>query len=133
MPSTPYDAKGLLKAAIRNDNPVIFVEHKVLYSGVMGPVPEEDYVIPLGVADVKKTGTDVTIVAYSRLLHLAMDAALELEKQGISAEVIDPRTLAPLDARTIAESVRKTGRLVSISEGFTRCGMAGEIVRQTTE
>jgi 2-oxoisovalerate dehydrogenase E1 component len=133
MPSTPYDAKGLLKAAIRDDNPIIFIEHKVLYSGVMGPVPEEDYTIPLGVADVKKEGKDVTVVAYSRLLHFAMDAALELEKEGISVEVIDPRTLAPLDAETIANSVKKTGRLVTVSEGYTRCGVGNEIVRQVSE
>jgi len=133
MPSTPYDAKGLLKSAIRDDNPVIFIEHKVLYSGVMGPVPTEEYTIPLGVADVKKEGSDVTIVAYCRLLHCAMDAALELEKEGISAEVIDPRTLAPLDAETIANSVRKTGRLVTISEGYTRCGVGNEIVRRVSE
>ncbi|MCE5198567.1 MAG: dehydrogenase E1 component subunit alpha/beta [Armatimonadota bacterium] len=133
MPSTPYDAKGLLKAAIRDDNPVIFIEHKVLYSGVMGPVPEEEYIIPLGVADVKKEGKDATIVAYSRMLHFAMDAALELEKEGISVEVIDPRTLAPLDVETIAQSVKKTGRLISVSEAFTRCGVAGEIVRQVSE
>jgi pyruvate/2-oxoglutarate/acetoin dehydrogenase E1 component len=123
MPSTPYDAKGLLKAAIRDDNPVIFIEHKVLYSGVMGPVPQEDYIIPLGVADVKREGTDATVVAYSRMLHFALDAALELEKDGISAEVIDPRTLNPLDVETIAASVRKTGRLITVSEGYPRCGL----------
>ncbi len=133
MPSTPYDAKGLLKAAIRDDNPVIFLEHKVLYSGVMGPVPEDDYIIPLGVADIKKAGTDVTVVAYSRMLHFAMDAALELEKEGVSVEVIDPRTLAPLDVETIANSVKKTGRLVCVSEGYTRCGVGTEIIRQVSE
>lgn len=133
MPSTPYDAKGLLKAAIRDDNPVIFIEHKVLYSGAMGPVPSEDYIIPLGVADIKKEGRDATVVAYSRQLHFAMDAALELESDGISVEVIDPRTLAPLDVKTIAESVRKTGRLITVSEGYTRCGVGSEIVRAVME
>ncbi len=130
MPSTPYDAKGLLKAAIRNDNPILFIEHKVLYSGVMGPVPDGDYIVPIGVADIKKRGTDATIVSYSRMLHFAMDAALELEKEGINAEVIDPRTLNPLDIKTIAESVRKTGRLITVSEGYPRCGVGAEITRQ---
>ena len=133
MPSTPYDAKGLLKAAIRDDNPVIFIEHKVLYSGVMGPVPTDDYIIPLGVADIKREGTDATIVAYSRQLHFAMDAALELEKEGISVEVIDPRTLKPLDVETIANSVKKTGRLITVSEGFVRCGIGAEIIRDVSE
>lgn len=133
MPSTPYDVKGLLKASIRDDNPVLFIEHKVLYSGVMGPVPDEDYIIPLGVADIKREGTDVTLVAYSRMLHFAMAAAEELAKEGISCEVIDPRTLNPLDAGCIAKSVRKTGKLITVSEGFPRCGVAGEIVRQVME
>lgn len=133
MPSTPYDAKGLLKSAIRDDNPVLFIEHKVLYSGVMGPVPDGDYTIPLGVADIKHPGKDATIVAYSRMLHFALDAALELEKQGISVEVIDPRTLNPLDIDTIAASVRKTGRIITVSEGYPRCGVGAEIVRQVME
>ena len=133
MPSTPYDAKGLLKASIRDDNPVIFIEHKVLYSGVMGPVPDEDYIVPLGVADIKKEGRDATVVAYSRQLHFAMDAALELELDGYSVEVIDPRTLAPLDVETIAKSVRKTGRLITVSEGYPRCGVGSEIVRQVMQ
>lgn len=133
MPSTPYDAKGLLKASIRDDNPVLFIEHKVLYSAVMGPVPEGDYTIPLGVADIKREGKDATVVAYCRMLHFALDAAAELEKEGISVEVIDPRTLNPLDIETIANSVRKTGRLISVSEGFTRCGVATEIVKQVMD
>lgn len=133
MPSTPYDAKGLLKASIRDDNPVIFIEHKVLYSGVMGPVPSEEYIIPIGVADVKREGTDATIVAYSRMLHFALDAALELENEGINVEVIDPRTLKPLDVETIANSVRKTGRLITVSEGYPRCGLGPEIVREVME
>ena len=133
MPSTPYDAKGLLKAAIRDDNPVIFIEHKVLYSGVMGPVPTEEYIIPLGVADIKREGSDATIVAYCRMLHFALDAAFELAEEGINVEVIDPRTLNPFDAETIANSVRKTGRLITVSEGYPRCGLGPEIVRQVSE
>jgi pyruvate/2-oxoglutarate/acetoin dehydrogenase E1 component len=133
MPSTPYDAKGLLKASIRDDNPVLFIEHKVMYSGVMGPVPDDDYIIPLGVADIKREGTDATIVAYCRMLHFALDAAEKLAAEGINVEVIDPRTLNPLDAECIAKSVRKTGKLITVSEGYPRCGVAGEIVRQTIE
>ena len=133
MPSTPYDAKGLLKAAIRDDNPVIFIEHKVLYSGVLGPVPAEDYIIPLGVADIKREGTDATIFAYCRMLHFALDAAMELEKEGISVEVVDPRTLNPLDVETIANSVKKTGRLITVSEGYPRCGIGPEIARRVSE
>lgn len=134
MPSTPYDAKGLLKASIRDENPVLFIEHKILYSGVQGPVPEEDYIIPLGVADIKRPGNDVTIISYSRMIHFALDAALELEeKHGLDAEVIDPRTLNPLDVKCPAESVKKTGRLIVVSEGFPKCGVAGEIARQILE
>ena len=133
MPSTPYDAKGLLKAAIRDDNPVLFIEHKVMYSSVYGPVPDDDYIIPLGVADIKREGTDATIVAYCRMLHFAMDAAEKLAAEGINVEVIDPRTLNPLDIDCLAKSVRKTGRLITVSEGFPRCGVAGEIVRQVME
>lgn len=134
MPSTPFDAKGLLKSAVRNENPVVFLEHKLLYSGVMGPVPDEDYVLPIGVADIKKTGKDLTLVAYNRQLHHALDAAFLLEeREGIQAEVIDPRTLKPLDVQTIAESVRKTGRLVIVSEGFPICGVAGEVMRQVID
>jgi pyruvate/2-oxoglutarate/acetoin dehydrogenase E1 component/TPP-dependent pyruvate/acetoin dehydrogenase alpha subunit len=133
MPSTPFDAKGLLKASIRNDNPVLFIEHKVLYSGVMGPVPDEDYVLPIGVADIKREGSDATVVAYSRMLHFAMDAADRLSQEGIEVEVIDPRTLNPLDVETIAKSVRKTGRLITVSEGYPRCGVGPEIARQVFE
>ncbi|MGD9405859.1 MAG: dehydrogenase E1 component subunit alpha/beta, partial [Anaerolineae bacterium] len=109
MPSTPFDAKGLLKAAIRDDNPVMFIEHKMLY-GVEGCVPDEDYVIPFGVADVKRSGSDVTVVTYSRMVHRALEAAERLAEEGISVEVIDLRTLKPLDMETIAASVKKTGR-----------------------
>lgn len=133
MPATPFDAKGLLKAAIRSENPVVFLEHKLLYSGAMGPVPSEDYVLPIGVADVKREGKDVTLVAYSRQLYFALAAARQLAEQGIDCEVIDPRSLKPLDAACIANSVRKTGRLVVVSEGFPMCGVAMEIARQTME
>ena len=130
MPSTPYDAKGLLKAAIRSDNPVVFIEHKATY-GQLGAVPEGDYIIPLGVADVKRQGKDATIVSYSRMAMWSLDAAKELaEKHGVEAEVIDVRTLKPLDIKTIAESVRKTGRLVTVSEGFGTCGAGREIAGQ---
>ncbi len=129
MPSTPYDAKGLLKAAIRSDNPVVFIEHKATY-GQVGAVPAGDYIIPLGKADIKKEGKDVTIVSYSRMAMFALEAAYELEKQGISAEVVDIRTIKPLDIKTIADSVRKTGRIITVSEGFMMCGTGAEIVRQ---
>ncbi len=130
MPSTPYDAKGLLKAAIRSDNPVVFIEHKATY-GQLGAVPEDDYIIPLGVADIKKPGKDVSIVSYSRMAMWSLEAAKILAAQyGIDAEVIDVRTLKPLDIGTIAESVRKTGRLITVSEGFGTCGAGREITCQ---
>ena len=127
MPSTPYDAKGLLKAAIRSDNPVVFIEHKATY-GQVGPVPLGDYIIPLGVADVKRQGKDATIVSYSRMAMWALKAAKILaEKHGIDAEVIDLRTLKPMDIKTVAQSVKKTGRLITVSEGFCTCGAGREI------
>ncbi len=126
QPSTPYDAKGLLKAAIRDDNPVIFLEHKLLYN-TTGPVPEEEYVLPLGVADVKRPGHDVTVVATSRMVLLALQAAEELARQGIDVEVIDPRTLKPLDMETIVRSVQKTGRLVVVNEGHRSGGFTAEV------
>jgi 2-oxoisovalerate dehydrogenase E1 component len=133
MPSTPYDAKGLLKAAIRSDNPVVFIEHKATY-GQQGPVPEGDYIIPLGVADIKKQGEDATIVSYSRMAMRSLEAAKMLaEQHGINAEVIDVRTLKPLDIKTIAESVRKTGRLITVSEGFCTCGVGREITCKLME
>ena len=133
MPSTPYDAKGLLKAAIRSDNPVVFIEHKAIY-GQLGAVPKTDYIIPLGVADIKKTGSDVTIVSYSRMAMWALDAAKILaDKYRIDAEVIDLRTLKPMDVDTVAESVRKTGRLVTVSEGFCTCGAGREITGRLME
>lgn len=127
MPSTPYDAKGLLKSAIRMDDPVLFIEHKLLYM-TKGLVPDEEYTLPFGVANIKHRGGDVTIVANSRMVLFALEAAAELEKEGISAEVIDPRTLVPLDEAAILESVHKTNRLVVVNEGVERCGWAAEVV-----
>ncbi|MDI7276143.1 MAG: pyruvate dehydrogenase complex E1 component subunit beta [Anaerolineae bacterium] len=132
MPSTPYDAKGLLKASIRDDNPVMFIEHKMLY-GVSGPVPEEEYVIPLGVADVKREGRDVTLVTYSRMVYRALEAAEKLAEEGISVEVIDLRTLKPLDLEAIVASVRKTGRLVGVTEAYRTGSFLGEIFTLVNE
>ena len=125
-PATPYDAKGLLKTAIRMDDPVLFIEHKLLYL-TTGHVPTEEYTIPFGVAEVKTIGDDVTIVANSLMVSFALEAAAELQKEGISAEVIDPRTLVPLDEDTILESVQKTNRLVVVNEGVERCGWGAEL------
>jgi pyruvate dehydrogenase E1 component beta subunit len=128
VPSTPYDAKGLLKAAIREDNPVIFLEHKLmLLSKDEGDVPKDEYIVPLGTADVKREGKDVTIVAIGIMVKEALSAADKLLKKGISVEVIDPRTLIPLDKKTIIESVKKTGRLVIIDEEPITGSAAGEI------
>jgi 2-oxoisovalerate dehydrogenase E1 component len=133
MPSTPYDAKGLLKAAIHSDNPVVFIEHKATY-GQLGALPSGDYIIPLGVADIKRKGTDATIVSYSRMAMWSLDAAKILaEKHGINVEVIDLRTLKPMDIGTVAQSVRKTGRLVTVSEGFCICGAGREITGRFIE
>jgi pyruvate dehydrogenase E1 component beta subunit len=126
IPSTPHDAKGLLKTAIRLDDPVFFIEHKMLYM-TKGVVPDGEYTIPFGVADIKRRGDDVTIVATARMVLLALEAAAELERDGISVEVIDPRTLVPLDEETILESVGKTNRLVIVNEGVERCGWAAEL------
>jgi 2-oxoisovalerate dehydrogenase E1 component len=131
-PSTPYDAKGLLASAIRDDNPVIFLEHKALYA-VKGAVPAEAYAIPLGKADVKRVGTDVTVVATQAMVARALGAATELEKEGISVEVIDPRTLVPLDEVTLLASVRKTHRLVIAHEAVTRCGFGAELAALVAE
>ena len=128
MPSTPYDAKGLLKAAIRSDNPVVFIEHKATY-GQMGAVPENEYIIPLGKADIKREGSDVTIVSYSRMVMFALEAAKKLAEEGISAEVIDLRTIKPMDIDTVAASVKKTGRLITACESFCMCGVGSEITR----
>lgn len=126
VPSTPYDAKGLLKTAIRNDNPVIFCEHKLLYP-IVGPVPEEDYTIPFGVADLKREGTDVTIIATLYMVHKSLNAAEALQKEGINVEVVDPRTLVPLDKETILNSVKKTGRVVIVTEDCKTAGVSAEI------
>lgn len=126
QPSTPYDAKGLLKTAIRDDNPVMFIEHKMLYL-VQGPVPEEEYLIPFGQADIKRAGNDVTVVATSRMVHRALEAANRLAAEGIEVEVIDPRTLNPLDEDSILNSVRKTQRLVIAYEAYERGGVGAEI------
>lgn len=125
-PSTPHDAKGLLKTAIRNDNPVVFCEHKLLYS-IEGAVPEEEYTTPFGVADVKREGEDVTVVATMFMVHKALNAAETLEKNGLSVEIVDPRTLVPLDKKTIVESVKKTGHLVIVSEDCRTVGVTAEI------
>ncbi|MEI6667191.1 MAG: alpha-ketoacid dehydrogenase subunit beta [Acidobacteriota bacterium] len=126
LPSTPYDAKGLLKTAIRDDNPVVFIEDKMMYR-MKGPVPSDDYTIPFGVADIKRAGTDVTIVATSSMVQTALGAATLLEAHGISAEVIDPRTTSPLDRQTIIESVKKTSRAVIVDEGHQQYGVTAEI------
>ena len=125
MPSTPYDVKGLLKSAIRNDNPIIFIEHKCLYFD-KGEVPEEEYLIPLGKADVKRQGDDVTIIATSWMVQFALRAAEQLAQEGISCEVVDPRTLWPLDKETIINSVKKTGRCMVVTEAPMEGGWSGE-------
>jgi len=132
MPSTPYDAKGLLKSAIRDDNPVIFFEDKMMYKQ-KGPVPQEDYTIPLGVADVKRAGKDITLVATSSMVEVALGAAALLEKIGISAEVIDPRTTWPLDEKALVDSVKKTSKAIVIDEGYGRYGVTGELASVISE
>jgi pyruvate/2-oxoglutarate/acetoin dehydrogenase E1 component len=131
-PSTPYDAKGLLATAIRDDNPVIFLEHKMLYP-TKGELPEGEYLIPLGKADVKREGADVTVVATQMMVQRALQVAGDLEKEGISVEVVDPRTLVPLDEETILASVAKTSRLVIVHEAVKRGGFGAEIAAMVTE
>ena len=126
IPSTPYDAKGLLKSAIRDDNPVVFFEDKMMYQ-LKGPVPHEDYTIPLGAADVKRTGQDITLVATSSMVQVSLRAAEILDAAGISAEVIDVRTTVPLDKQTMIESARKTSRVIVIDEGYHSFGVTAEI------
>ncbi len=126
LPSTPYDAKGLLKSAIRDDNPVVFYEDKMMYK-LKGPVPEEEYTIPLGIAEVKRMGEDLTIVATSSMVQVALGAAKLLEEYDVSAEVVDPRTLWPLDEETLIESARKTSRVMVIDEGYERYGAGAEL------
>jgi pyruvate/2-oxoglutarate/acetoin dehydrogenase E1 component len=132
MPATPYDAKGLLKASIRDDSPVLFIENKKLYL-TEGEVPEGDYILPLGKADVKRSGSDVTIVTYSYMLLECLEAAKVLEENGISAEVIDLRTLHPLDEESILQSLDKTGRLVVVHEAPVRGGIGGDIISTVLE
>ncbi|MDI3535291.1 MAG: acetoin:2,6-dichlorophenolindophenol oxidoreductase subunit beta [Thermosediminibacterales bacterium] len=132
MPSTPSDAKGLLKAAIRDDNPTMFFEHKILYS-IKGEIPDDLDIIPLGKADIKREGKDVTVVATSLMVYKALEAAEQLEKEGISVEVVDPRTLFPLDEDTILESVKKTHKAVIVHEACVRGGFGGEIAAVITE
>ena len=129
LPSTAYDAKGLLKTAIRDDNPVVFMEGETLY-GMTGEVPEAEYLIPFGVGDIKRPGKDVTLVAWSRMVHVCLDAAKELAKQGIDAEIVDPRTLRPLDSAIICDSVKKTGRCVIVEVGWPQAGFGAEIAYQ---
>jgi len=127
LPATPYDAKGLLKSAIRDDNPVVFMEDKMMYQTNKGPVPEEEYTIPLGVADIKRIGSDITLVATSSMVLVALEAANILEDLRISAEVVDPRTLFPLDKQTLIESAKKTSRAIVIDEGYERYGVTAEL------
>lgn len=126
MPATPYDAKGMLKTAIRDPDPVIFIESEVMYS-YSGEVPEEEYIIPMGKGDIKREGTDCTIVAWSRMVHVALEAAEALAKEGISVEIVDPRTLRPLDKDIIRDSVKKTNRVVVLEEGWHWCSMGASI------
>jgi pyruvate dehydrogenase E1 component beta subunit len=132
MPATPYDAKGLLKASIRDDHPTIFIEHKLLYM-TKGEVPEDDYIVPLGQADVKHAGNDITLVTYSYMTLKCLEAAEALAKEGIGVEVVDLRTLTPLDKDTILESVEKTGRAIVVHEAVKRGGIGGDIASMIME
>src|SRR5690242_9790676 len=132
LPSTPYDAKGLLKSAIRDENPVVFFEDKMMYR-LKGPVPAEEYTIPLGVADIKRVGTDITIVATSSMVQVALGAAKLLDEYDISAEVVDPRTLWPLDEKTLIESAKKTSRVIVMDEGYGRYGVTAELASVIAE
>ena len=132
LPSTPYDIKGLLKTAIRDNNPVVSFEHMGL-EGLIGEVPEKEYALPFGQASVRKEGFDVTVVALAKMVHLCLEVAEEMEKDGISAEIIDPRTLMPLDRESFKTSVMKTGRLVVVDEACRTCGTAGEIISSVVE
>jgi len=133
MPATPYDAKGLMKSAIRDENPVLFFEHKYLFHGTRGDIPEEEYLVPLGVADVKREGRDVTVVATGLMVHRALNVANALSKEGISVEVLDLRTIAPLDQEAILSSVKKTGRLVVVHEAWKIGGIGGEVAGLVSE
>src|SRR5699024_1417191 len=133
IPSTPYDAKGLLLASIRENDPVIFMEHMKLYRSFRGEVPEEDYTIELGKADVKREGSDVTLIAYGAMVHSSLKAAEELEEKGVSAEVIDLRTISPIDVETIIDSVKKTNRAVVVQEAQRQAGVAADVVSEIQE
>jgi acetoin:2,6-dichlorophenolindophenol oxidoreductase subunit beta len=133
IPATAYDAKGLMIAAVRDNDPVIFFEHKVMYDEVKDDVPERPYTIPFGEANLIEEGDDATIVALGRMVHFALAAARELRTHGISCDVIDPRTISPLDEETILESVQKTGRLVVVDEAYPRCGMAADVASIVAE
>ena len=132
VPSTPRDLKGMLTAAIRDPNPVLSFEHSAL-ADLEEEIPEDEYTVPLGVADIKREGTDVTVVAISKMVHEALAVAGDMEKEGVSVEVIDPRTLVPLDRKTIMDSVQKTGRLVVVDEACKTCGAAAEIISLAAE
>lgn len=133
IPSTPYDAKGLLMASIRDNDPVIFLEHMKLYRSFRGEVPEEDYTIELGKADVKREGTDVTLISYGAMVHTSLKAAEELEEKGVSVEVIDLRTVSPIDIETIIESVKKTNRAIVVQEAQRQAGVAANVVSEVQE
>jgi acetoin:2,6-dichlorophenolindophenol oxidoreductase subunit beta len=133
IPSTAYDAKGLMIASVRDDDPVIFFEHKVMYDKISDHVPHRPYEVPLGEANVVVEGDDVTIVAIGRMVHLALEAAKDLAARGISCELIDPRTISPLDEETILDSVRATGRCVVVDEAYPRCGIAADIASIVAE
>ena len=132
LPATPYDAKGLYKSAIRDDNPTILFEDKMMFTQ-KGPVPEEEYLIPFGVADVKREGEDVTLIATSSMVYVALDAAELLEAHGVSAEVVDPRTLVPLDRETLVASAQKTGRVIVVDEGHQSYGASAELAAAVAE
>lgn len=132
MPGTPYDAKGMLKHAIRTENPVMFIEHSRLY-GVTGDVPDEEYIVPFGKSDVKRAGKDVTLVTYSRMLHVSLAAAEKLAADGIEVEVVDLRTLRPLDLEPVFESVRKTHRAIVVEEDWVTAGMGAEIAARVSK
>lgn len=133
IPSTPYEAKGLLISAIRDNDPVVFLEHMKLYRSFRGEVPEEDYTVEIGKADVKREGSDVTLISYGAMVHSSLKAAEELEKDGIQAEVIDLRTVSPIDYETILASVKKTNRVVVVQEAQRQAGVAGQVISEIQE
>ncbi len=132
MPATPYDAKGLLKAAIRDEDPVLFIEHTLLY-GIRGEVPDGDYVVPIGLADIKRPGRNVTIVAYARMVHVALNAAGRLEAEGVDCEIVDLRTLRPLDLETVIQSVKKTNHVLIVEEDWKSFGVGAEVAARIVE